>query len=351
MLKVSVRKEFKSFSLDVNFKSESQVTALFAPSGSGKSLTLQAVAGLIEPDSGRIEVNGKLLFDSERGVNLPPQERKVGYLFQEYALFPHMTVHQNITYGAKNRRRVEELLKILKIENLKDKYPKQISGGQKQRVALARALASQPEILLLDEPFSALDRNLKEELWKELKGILEIYRIPTILVTHDPEELFELAEWIVVMNNGKVIQEGEPNEVFFNPESVETAKLLGHRSFVEGTVKEVGKFTAVELPSGRVLKCRKGNFKVGEKVYVSILPNSLALSLADETNRVEMVVKRVEKGREISRVYATFEGKEVELHIPSSLSPNFLLQEGRESTFYLSAHHLPVIGRKNEEES
>ncbi len=345
MVKAHLEKELKDFHLKVSFNSREPVTALFAPSGSGKSLTLQAIAGLVKPDRGRVEVKGKTLFDSEKGIDLPPQKRRVGYLLQDYALFPHMTVLENVSYGAKEREKVHQLLKRFKIEELKDKYPDQISGGQKQRVALARALATEPQLLLLDEPFSALDRNLKEELYRELKELLDELKIPVILVTHDHQELFELARWVVILERGKSVQEGEPEEVFFNPSSLKTAKLLGHRTFLEGEVLEVNRETVIKLPSGRVLKCRRGNFKPGEKVFVSILPGSLSLSLTKEVNRVEMKVLRVEKGREIDRIFALFEGVETELHIPSTLSPNFLIQEGRESTFYLSSDHLPLIRR------
>jgi len=345
LIEVKVEKRLKDFKLKVSFSSRAPITAFFAPSGSGKSLTLQTIAGLIKPDKGRVEVNGKPFFDSERGIDLPPQKRKVGYLFQDYALFPHMTVFENVAYGARSRDKVYELLKTLKIEKLKDKYPSQISGGQKQRVALARALATEPEILLLDEPFSALDRSLKEELYGEIREVQEKFKVPVVLVTHDHEELFELAGWIVILEEGRSVQEGRPQELFFNPSSLKTAKLLGHRSFIEATVVEVGKSSLVKLPSGKLLRCRKGEFRPGDRVFVSILPNSLSLSLTDEVNRVKMVVRRVKKGMEIDKIFALFEGKEVELHLPSSLSPNFLFQEGRESTFYLSVEHLPLIRR------
>ena len=345
MIRVRAQKPLKGFNLQVEFNSKGRTTALFAPSGSGKSLTLKVIAGLLKPEKGLVEVKGKTLFDSERKINLPPQKRKVGFLFQDYALFPHMSVYENVAYGAKEKKVVEELLKLFQIEEIRNKYPSQISGGQKQRVAFARALASQPELLLLDEPFSALDRSLKEELYQELKRIQEVYQLPAVIVSHDFDEVFNLADWLVVMEEGRTLQEGRPEEVFFSPCSVKTAKLLGHKSFIEGRVKEAGRWTVVELPSGRKLKCRKGDFKKGEEVFVSILPFSLALSFTEESNPVRVLVKRVERGREVNKIYGVFEGREVELHIPAPLSPNFLFQEGRESSLYLSAQHLPVIRR------
>jgi len=186
---------------------------------------------------------------------------------------------------------------------------------------------------------------LKEELYRELKKIQETYRLPAVIVSHDFDEVFNLADWLVVMEEGKTLQEGRPEEVFFSPTSVKTAKLLGHRSFIEGRVKEAGRWTLVELPSGKLLKCRGGDFKKGQEVFVSILPFSPALSFTEESNPVRVLVKRVERGREVNRIYGIFEGQEVELHIPAPLSPNFIFQEGRESSLYLSAQHLPVIRR------
>ena len=342
---VAVEKKLKGFHLKVSFSSPGMVTALFAPSGSGKSLTLRAIAGLLKPDRGKVELFGKSFYDSYRGIELPPQKRKVGFVFQDYALFPHLSVWENVAYGAKSSEKVNQLLEAFKIHHLKDKLPSQLSGGQKQRVALARALASEPKLLLLDEPFSALNRELKEELYRELKETIRKYRIPAVIVSHDVEEVFELSDWLVVLKDGRSLQEGRTEELFFSPSSVEVARLLGHRSFLEGEVTSIGEFTVVKLPSGKSLKCRRGNFKVGEKVLISVLPFSVALSLDGEVNRITALVKEVKRGREITKIWLLFEKREVELHVPSSLTPNFLLQEGRESTFYLSPNHLPVIRR------
>ncbi|WP_457680549.1 sulfate/molybdate ABC transporter ATP-binding protein [Thermovibrio sp.] len=346
MIKVKVEKRLKDFHLSLSFSSKEKITALFAPSGSGKSLTLKAIAGLVKPERGRIEVKSKVLFDSEKGIDIPPQKRKVGFLFQDYALFPHLTVEENVAFGAKEKKRVRELLRKLKIEKLKEKYPDEISGGEKQRVALARALASEPEILLLDEPFSALDSVLKEELYREVKRLIDELNIPSILVSHDINEIFRLSERVVILKEGKKEQEGKPEEVFYSPKSKEVAKLLGHRSFIPVKVvgKEKGK-TVVELPSGRKIKCRNSELKPGEKGWLSILPSSISLSTEQEFNKVEIVVEKVERDREVKRIYGTFEGEKVELSIPAPLSPNFQFQEGRASTFYLSVDHLPLIRR------
>ena len=345
MLKVSVKKRLKDFFLDVEFSCKAKITALFAPSGSGKSLTLQTIAGLVEPDEGRIEVNGRLFFDSKRRINLPPQKRRVGYLFQDYALFPHMTVIENVRFGSKDERLVKELLKVLEIEEIKDKYPSEISGGQKQRVALARALATKPEVLLLDEPFSALHKELKLSLYKEIKKIQELFGIPIILVSHDIDEVFELADFLVVMEKGKVVQTGEPFSVFMNPLNLKVAKLLGHRSFLKGKVVSIGRnYTEVKLRSGILLKCRKREgVSVGDEVFVSVLPFSLALSPRLESTKLIVLVRKISHSREFTKIEVEIEKEKVELLIPSSLSPNFIMEEGRTATIYLSADFIPVI--------
>jgi len=344
MLEVNVEKRFSDFELRVRFLSEAKVTALFAPSGSGKSLTLQLIAGLIKPDKGRVVVGKKVFFDSENGVNVPPQRRKVGFLFQNYALFPHMTVWENVVYGAKDRVFAEELLKILEIESIKGKYPAEISGGQKQRVALARALAVKPKVLLLDEPFSALHKSLKLTLYSELKRIRDRFGIPIVLVTHDIDEVFELSDYMVIMEKGKVVQVGEPFEVFMSPENLSVARLLGHKSFFPGTVKGVeGDYVFVETKGGVLKGRKKGEINVGDKVWVSILPFSVALSSTAEVSKVIALVKAIEVKREFTRVVVDLGGEEVELHIPCCLSPNFILEKGRTATFFLNADFISIV--------
>jgi len=314
LLSVSFTKELRGFSLSVSFSSSALVSALFAPSGSGKTLTLKAIAGLVKPDWGKIAVGGEVFFDSERGINLSPQERRVGFLFQDYALFPHLTVRENVAFGAKSREKVEELLSSLRIEEIADRYPSQISGGQKQRVALARALAIEPRLLLLDEPFSAIDAPLKEELYGELLKVLEEFKIPTLLVSHDVGELFRLSEWIVVMRRGRVIGEGSPSLLFLSPPDLESARLLGHVNIFK--IRERRGDLAI-LESGRRL--RVSNLSRGGK-YLSILPTSaVSPALAPEENRLKL---KVIKSRHFKGVFITsflFEGREVELHLPSSL--------------------------------
>lgn len=204
----------RHFQLDAAFTSSSKRIALFGPSGAGKSLTLRAVAGLLRPDAGRIEINGRVLFDSQAGICLPAQARRVAYLFQDYALFPHLTVAQNIAFGLRRgwrnppRREVgpeaRRWVDAFELGAIVGSYPGEISGGQKQRVALARALMLQPDILLLDEPFSALDAHLRGRMRQELSTLQRQLDVPMLLITHDPADVDALADEVFEVREGKV---------------------------------------------------------------------------------------------------------------------------------------------------
>jgi molybdate transport system ATP-binding protein len=194
MLDVSIYRPLDGFTLDVTFATSTPMSALVGPSGSGKTLTLRAVAGVFTPDEGRIVLDGEPLFDSERGIDLPPQARRVGYVPQQYALFPHLSVHENVGFGlrgvsaAERRRRVGELLELVDLTGLEKRRPQQLSGGQQQRVALARALIVQPRILLLDEPFSALDSGIRGPLRTGLLDLQRTLGFRALLVSHDPAD-------------------------------------------------------------------------------------------------------------------------------------------------------------------
>ena len=231
-LSVQVSKRVNGFRLEVDWQIGNELAVLFGYSGAGKSLTLQLIAGLLKPDAGRVAVNGEVLFDSQERINLPPQRRSLGYVFQDLALFPHMTVRQNIAYGATGLHRVErdqrvgEMVHIFHLEGLADKPPTEISGGQKQRVALARALIRRPRALLLDEPFSALDNPLRREMRQVLKQIHAEFKIPVILVTHDLLEAATLADTIFIYHGGKIVQSGSPQEIISQPKTPEVAALV-----------------------------------------------------------------------------------------------------------------------------
>ena len=236
--------EKPSFSMHCSFDADSEFVVLFGCSGSGKTTALRCIAGLENPDAGTIRINDTLYFDSKRRVNLPPQKRKIGYMFQENALFPHMNVRQNIEFGLKGlssmdkKNRVDEMLGLVGIEEFEFAYPDELSGGQKQKVALARALAPNPEVLLLDEPFSSLDTIVRLKLRKELRTIQKKLGIPVIFITHDPVEAFTMADRMVVFDNGKVQQLGSPEDVFYHPKTHYVAELVGFSNLFDDAVVE-----------------------------------------------------------------------------------------------------------------
>ncbi len=207
MLTVSIQKRLPDFLLDVSFSVQKEIVVLFGPSGSGKTTILNSIAGLIHPDAGRITL-GEQTFYEEGNKPLPVQKRNIGYVFQDYALFPHMTVAQNIRYGLKpgHELGLEALLVTVGIDHLLEKYPHQLSGGQKQRVALVRALATEPDILLLDEPLSALDADTRRQCQDELLRLHAMWSIPFLLVTHDRDEAEKLADVILNIENGRIKQ-------------------------------------------------------------------------------------------------------------------------------------------------
>ncbi|HOK62445.1 MAG TPA: ATP-binding cassette domain-containing protein [Soehngenia sp.] len=237
-LEVDIRKKVKGFTLDIKFKNEGLHLGIFGASGSGKSMTLKCIAGIIEPDEGRILLNDKVLFDSEMKINIKPQKRNIGYLFQNYALFPHLNVEENIEISLNRKKedmklKLDEIIELFKLEGLEKKYPRQLSGGQQQRVALARAIIKNPDILILDEPFSALDFHLKEKLEVELFELLKTYNKEVILVTHNREEVYKFCDYMTVIDEGKVVLEGNTKEVFNNPKYYNVSKLLGYDNISE----------------------------------------------------------------------------------------------------------------------
>jgi molybdate transport system ATP-binding protein len=195
---------------------ENELLCLFGHSGAGKTTLLRILAGLTKPDKGRIVFNDIVWFDSEKKINLPPQERNVGYMFQDYALFPNMTVERNISFGQKekNQEEVNKLLELFDLQLLRNQHPAKLSGGQKQRVALARALAAKPNVLLLDEPLSALDFGMRLALQHEIRKAHELLNTVTIMVSHDLQEVFHLASSVIVLKNGAVINKGKPADIF-----------------------------------------------------------------------------------------------------------------------------------------
>ncbi|GBU21952.1 ABC-type sulfate/molybdate transport systems, ATPase component [Fibrobacteres bacterium R8-0-B4] len=243
MLVCDIKKKLGGFSLDVNLTAKPGVTALMGASGSGKSMTLRCVAGISKPDSGRIELNGVTLFDSEKKINLPPQTRNTGFMFQDSALFPNMTARQNIMAGAKKKPREEraaaalELAKTFHISPHLDKYPHELSGGEKQRCALARIMAGSPDILMLDEPFAALDSHLRWELELELAAAFQRFQKPVIYVSHNRDEVYRLCGDIAIIDRGKNEAARGKWDLFENPGTVQAARLTGCKNIAAAEVK------------------------------------------------------------------------------------------------------------------
>ena len=242
MIDVDVRKTLPGLGLEVAFTAQDEIVGLFGPTGTGKTLTLRLIAGLLSPDAGRIVINGRTVVDAARRVNLPVQQRRIGYVSQRYALFPHLSVAANIAYGlfdlpaAERQSRVADMVGLMRLKGLESRRPSELSGGQQQRVALARALVARPDILLLDEPFAACDSAVRSRLYEELQELHRRYPITTILVTHDLAEACSLATRLVVMDAGHVLQSGAIADVLYHPACRTTARFVGVRNFLEGQV-------------------------------------------------------------------------------------------------------------------
>ena len=241
-LEVRIAKRLPGFTLDVDWSADGGVAALFGPSGAGKTLTLACMAGLLRPDAGRIVVDGRVLFDAAAGVDVPPQARRVGYVFQGYALFPHRTAAENIGFGLRDRprdereRRVAEIVARLGLGGFERRYPSELSGGQRQRVALGRALAIDPALLLLDEPLSALDAPLRAALRNDLRAVLSEWSTAAVVVTHDFSEAYRLGDRIVVYDGGRVVQAAPRAELLWQPASEAVARIMGIPNVLHGTV-------------------------------------------------------------------------------------------------------------------
>ena len=288
LLKVDIHKELKEFDLDVDFELKNGCLGILGPSGCGKSMTLKSIAGIVDPDKGIVSLTTgeeTVYFDSEKKINLKPQKRNVGYLFQNYALFPNMTVEENVGIGASNSDEnvVSEMIRRFHLEGLEKRYPRQLSGGQQQRVALARIMAYGPDVILLDEPFSAMDTGLKEKLRRELANFLNNFNGFSVLVTHDRDEAFQFCEELIILDKGKIIAKGKTVDLFENPRKVEVARLTG--------CKNISK---IEIIDDYHVKSLDWNvtFEVSEKVspniaYIGIRAHDIYPGQKDDVNTFE----------------------------------------------------------------
>lgn len=241
-IKVAIRKQLNSFPLDVHFEESGNRIGILGASGCGKSMTLKSIAGIVTPEQGHIQAGGRILFHVEKGhrkgTDLRPQDRRIGYLFQNYALFPTMTVEENIAAGLKGtreekRQRVSEMVTRFRLDGLEKQLPASLSGGQQQRVALARLMACGPEMILLDEPFSAMDAYLRDQLQQQLSELLKDYAGTVILVSHNRDEIYRFCDRLLIMDEGRILTHGDTREIFRNPQIKKAARLTGCKNFTD----------------------------------------------------------------------------------------------------------------------
>lgn len=293
MIQVRLKKTFPAhpdsagFSLDLDFRAAAGITVLFGPSGAGKTLTLDSIAGFVRPDEGRILLDDEILFDGAAGVHLPPQARNCGYVFQDYALFPHMTLRKNLEFAAERRprlerhRRVNEMLERFRLADAAGRRPHEVSGGQRQRCSIARALIGAPRLLLLDEPAQGLDAPLRAELYEVLRQVRAEFKTPVLLVTHDLDECFELGEEMIVLREGRIVQSATPRRILEQPASLEVAALLGKFNLLPAEIRALdpGRNTSRVQVAGYELDGPyfPGRLK-GDRVTLCVRPEQLKAS-------------------------------------------------------------------------
>ena len=293
MIQARLRKTFSArpdsggFSLDLEFQAAAGVTVLFGPSGAGKTLTLDSIAGFVAPDEGRVLLDNDILFDAATRVHLPPQARNCGYVFQNYALFPHMTLRENLAFAAERRprlerhRRVNEMLERFRLQDAAGRRPHEVSGGQRQRCSIARALIGAPKLLLLDEPAQGLDAPLRAELYDVLRQVRADFKTPMLLVTHDLDECLELGEEMLIIREGRIVQSGPPRKILDQPANLDVARLLGTFNLLAAEIRALD-------PGRNTSRVQLGEFELegpyypgrfkGDRVTVCVRPEQLRAS-------------------------------------------------------------------------
>ncbi len=356
-LRVRARSARGAFQLDVDFSVPSGITILFGPSGAGKSTLLDCIAGLITPHEGCIAISNETLFDGAANVNIPPQNRHLGYLFQSPALFPHLAAKQNIEYGIAHfesgvhEKSVTEIFKLFRLENLASRRPAELSGGEAQRVALARALVTNPRALLLDEPLSGLDADLKNSIIADLRAWNASHSIPILYVTHDRAEVDALGERVVTMDHGKIIQQGIPREVLDAPRHQRLAQVAGFENIVEGTVRDVrlddGVMRVTLENSATTIEVPLGHTGAGEKIRIAIRAGDILLALEKPSglsarNILQGTLQSVEQ-RSTTMICKVFAGAVFEVHVTLSAARALGLHPGRELWLVLKTYSCHLV--------
>ena len=352
MLDVSIKKSMGNFTLDSSFHVEKGVLGILGSSGCGKSMTLRCISGLYPPDQGYVKLNGETLFSRTSNVNIPPHKRNIGYVFQNYALFPHLTVAQNIAYGVNHmdqtfrHKKVNNMISRMQLSGLENNYPSQLSGGQQQRVALARTLITEPNLLLLDEPFSALDSHIKGLLEKELVSIIkDNFDGIVLLVTHNVEECYRLCDQIMIMDQGKKIQFGVKKEIIQTPTSMTAAIITGCKNFLDSTILEEKEDFLIIKANNLVFKSIKREQHYDKNMIAGIRAHHLNL-LSTETNMENtFICDLVEKtdGLFSTTLVLNCKGNILEIETSKFSSNHLLSQNNRTLSLHIPPEHVFLV--------
>lgn len=351
-IRKSVQTDGPAFELNVSIAISSGITILFGASGAGKTTLLNCIAGVTHPDAGEIEINGRILYDSAKKLCIPPQQRGIGYVFQDLALFPHLSVEKNIAYGlgkisdSERRSKLESILQSFGIAHLRNRKPGEISGGEKQRVALARALAINPSALLLDEPMAALDRPTKSRIMEDLRVWNEQRQIPILYVTHNREEVFALGAAVVVMENGRIIAQGTPHEVMTAPQQEAVAQLAGFENIFDANVAEIHeeRGTMICRIAGTNLELETPLIRsaVGEALRIGISAGDILLATSFPTGiSARNILRGTITSTEQRDVIVTAKincGVEIAAHLTLAARDSLHLQPGSEIWLIVKTH-------------
>jgi molybdate transport system ATP-binding protein len=357
MLEVKIRKKLPGFTLDVGFSVDNGILSIMGPSGSGKTMTLQCIAGLVRPHEGYIRLNDRVLFDSSDGINLPARARKVGFVFQNYALYPHLTVQENVAYGIQGLLRlqrdqkVSDLLVSMGIRELGNRYPRQLSSGEQQRVALARALVTHPDVLLLDEPFSALDIINKEGLELALLDVERSFGGNILFVTHDFSQGYSLGSRIAIYEFGHIIQCDSRNKVISSPANLTVARLMGLRNLITGYISRMTDGSVYVMISELGCDIRvttNGNtaLKKGQLVMVGILPEKVRIVTLAEENAFTGCIDHIVEGMGTVNLFFRLAAQGANGHYMMATSSRSVappVREGERCYLYFPPENLVIV--------